>query len=239
MTTSPSTPDTFADVLINVPGNDEYIKAILDRTKSSQAVERSNIRGHDTTRFTLRLQVLDALAIHLTQVFETVTLFDVLGYKLTQPDPTLAALIFSPDSLIDVEMWVDDEGRVHRTFTDVSPVFSRYFIYLLDTDIDLDEVRESFEYSYTVDLTYLEEDPVIEPPPAAEVTEIDDIGRYLNDLREQFMAERQESQSEEADDGLPRTGVNTPLLVIVGLAAIASGAMVVGFSRRLRSRSLM
>lgn len=228
--------EVFLGAFLNVSGDDEYMKSILETAKSSQVIGKENIRGHETTQVSLQLQALDAVAVHTTQVFETSAVFDFMGYQLSQPDPSIAQLIFSPDSLVNVEVWIDGEGRVHRTFTDVSEIFSKYFVSLQVPGVDLDAVREAFNHSSVIDLIYLDENPGIEPPPPTDVTHVDNIGSYLNEIRDQFLAELRQQEAEEA---LPDTGVNTPLLAIVGLTVLVAGAMIIGFSRRLRSQSLM
>ena len=167
-------------------------------------------------------------------------MFDLLGYRLPPASPAFVERFVNPDYRVEVEAWIDSTGLIHRVSTDLSEVFVDYFtgpfaevigeLSESEREALLEEVRGTFEYTISTDLTFLGENPVIEAPPASDVLAVASVAEYIEEVVIPY------NHPSEADDGgLADTGANTPLLVIVGLSVVMAGALVFGLSRRLRT----
>ena len=241
---------SFEERVTQIPGTDRYLIDLrsLDLLSIPDAVSvlgTSEIRGYETTHLSVDLPVLDAVANHASIVGEFLTVLRQLGYVIPAPSPSFIEFFTDPSYRMDVEVWIDDEGRIHRTSFDLSGVFADFFLgpyteYF--TELDFEAARDDFELSFSSEFVYLDEDPVIEAPPASDVVAVDDADAYLDEADDRLHAELGDGAADDDgglanDGGLAETGVNTPLLVIVGLSAVLAGAMVLGLRRRLRLRS--
>lgn len=236
---------TIEEYIANIPGTDRFTLDIInaiDAVGTISVVGKSDVRGHETTHLVLDLPTLQVAASYTNMVNELLAVFDLLGYHLPEPTPAFAERFFSPDYRVNIEAWIDSNGLIHRVSTDVSEVFVDYFtgpfaevigeLSGSEKEALLEAVRGNFEYTISTDLIFLDEDPVIERPPASEVLAVDSVDRYIEEVVRPYNEALQDEDTAD-DGGLADTGANTPLLVLVGLSVVMAGALVFGLSRRL------
>lgn len=134
------------------PGNPaDFLDAFDDANGTAEEVGRETIRGVDTTHY---LVVFD-----MEELLENATPEERSQIEAQGPLPI--------DEL-PMDLWISDDGLVYK-----------YVIELVGSDLDL-PADESFE-SMTMEFEMFDygEDIVIEPPPADEVTEMENLD-FLN-----------------------------------------------------------
>ena len=227
-------------VFSGTTGEAQYIASLLDNSISVSSVGPSDIRGHHTTELSVSISTADLLSVDAFYILETLNTARHLGFDLIPPSSTLISEVLAPDNLLEFRIWIDESGRVHRLVTDYSKVFSSYAEFAFSDFIEVGS--EDFEYTIASEFFYLDEEPVIEAPPANEVRAIESVISYLSSLREAAAGDAGDSEGsaveEPADDGeheLADTGANTPLLAIFGIGVVLAGVMVFALSHRLRA----
>ena len=237
---------SFEEYLVNIPGTDRFISDLLgaiDAVDSISVVGQSDVRGNETTHLVLRLPTLQAVASYTNLMYELPTIFALLGYQLPPRTPAFIERFVNPDYRVEIEAWIDSTGLIHKVSTDLSEVFGDFFTGPLaevigdrpesEREALLEAVSGSFEFTISTDIIFLDEDPVIEPPPASDFLAVASADAYSEEVVLPYI-EALEAEAAADDGGLADTGANTPLLVIVGLSVILAGALLFGLSRRLR-----
>ena len=209
------------------PGDDEFMRKLLGTriAGSARIAGEENIRGHDTTKIEVGVRAFDAFEANSYFVLGFTYVAGVLDFVLAPPDLEFLEKVLDPSYQQELQVWIGDDGRVHRTYLDIGGVGAEY---LASEYPGLSLGEGDVEFSLASEFHYLDEDPEIEVPPSEEIVTLDELGAAY--------AEAQEASSGGAsDEGLADTGVDTLLLAIVGLAVVLAGAMVFGLSRRLRT----
>lgn len=145
-----TTEDDLADDFGTTAPNDPtaYLESLSDAEGSVEVLGREDVRGFDTTHYRV---TVDA------------------GYLESLSDEERAELEAQgplPVEEFPLELWVDDDGLVHRMRIEV----------LGDAVAETDEDLEGFE-SMTMVFDYFDfgQSVTIEPPPADQVTPIDEL----------------------------------------------------------------
>ena len=209
------------------PGDDEFMRKLLGtRIAGSARIDgEENIRGHDTTKIDVEVRAFDLFEANSFFVLGFTYVAEVLDFVLEPPDLEFLEKVLDPSYQQELQVWIGDDGRVHRTYLDIGGVGAEY---LASEYPGLSLGEGDVEFSLASEFHYLDEDPEIEVPPSEEIVTLDELGAAY--------AEAQEASSGGvSDEGLADTGVDTLLLAIVGLAVVLAGAMVFGLSRRLRT----
>lgn len=225
------------------PGDDEYMLKLLGTRMAGSAriAGEENIRGHDTTKVEVGVGAFDLFEANSFFVLGFTYVAGVMDFVLAPPDLEFLEETLDPSFQQELQVWIGDDGRIHRTYLDIGDVGAEY---LGSVYPGLPLGEGDVEFSLASEFHYLDDDPQIEAPPAEQTATLEDFRAALAETREAASGDPEGEEPADTGDsgaggdsgeGLADTGVDTLLLTIVGIAVVLAGAMVFGLSRRLRT----
>ena len=165
--------EVWMDIYTNLPGSDRYLLELLRATSSGEIVGNEAIGGIDTTRVRAELPILPLWFAYAIPVFDIYGAMMLTGTEFPSPSLLAGELDLSAPTTFDI--WIDDQGRVHRTFADFSAEMTRLFE-LSCPDLDTEQI--DIEFTVTTDVSHLDEAIDIEPPPADDTLYFEEFSEF-------------------------------------------------------------
>lgn len=222
-------------------GSVENMRRLLGLASDVRIVGQETIRGVETTRLRFEATAGEIFIAHSMFGVQLLISSLILGNELLLPPPEFLAYLADPNFVLPFDIWLGDDGKIHRTSSGLGAVWVEY---LKATYPELEVDEEALKFTVVSDTSYLDESPHISPPPDSHVIDTDEINECRLTTEQPSTGDTDAPDPAASGDGdgagpgdggLADTGVNTLVLVIVGLGAVLAGAMVLGLSRRLRT----